>query len=97
MRIVMFVVTIISIMMMQVAHAQAEEESEPAYAVLFPWFAETMGLVVFYLLTRCRYLEALPFTAIMFILGTSMGVRATRLGHSDQLTKSILTWDVIDR
>jgi hypothetical protein len=46
---------------------------------------------------RYWYLQALPFTAIMFILGTSMGVRATRLGHSDQLTKSILTWDVIDR
>ena len=43
------------------------EESEPAHAVIFPWFTEALGLVVFFLLSRT--FEALPYTAVLFVIG----------------------------
>jgi hypothetical protein len=47
-------------------------ESHPYYAVLFPSFILTLGVVVYYILSR--YLHFLPYTAIMFLLGTIMGI-----------------------
>ena len=69
---------------------QYEEE----YAVLFPWFALALGVAVFFLLTR--YCPKLPFTGIMFLVGTCMGIGATKTGNDDQLTSSILMWDNIN-
>jgi NhaP-type Na+/H+ or K+/H+ antiporter len=71
-----------------------EEESEPAFAVLFPWFSEAVGVVVFFVLTR--YMHALPYTGVMFIIGVFMGVGAIRSGLQDQLTQSINAWIGID-
>jgi NhaP-type Na+/H+ or K+/H+ antiporter len=70
------------------------EEVEPSVAVLFPWFTELLGVVVFLLLTR--YAHALPYTAVLFLLGTFMGVGTSKLGLSDQLTESIRMWDFIN-
>ena len=47
-------------------------ESHPYYAVLFPSFILTLGVVVYYILSR--YLHFLPYTAIMFLLGTILGI-----------------------
>lgn len=71
-----------------------EEEVEPSVAVLFPWFAEALGLIVFYLTTR--YVLILPYTAWMFILGTFCGAGAIRLGLQDHLSESLLMWDNIN-
>lgn len=71
-----------------------EDESEPPTAVLFPWFAEILGVLVFLILSR--YMKWLPFTAVMFILGTCMGVGAARLEKTDLLTQSITMWSNIN-
>jgi len=63
---------------------KVEEEAEPYYAVLFPWFTELLGIIVFLFVTR--YCKVLPFTAVMFLLGTFMGVGATRLNLNDHLS-----------
>ncbi|KAL7534390.1 hypothetical protein ACHAWF_004818 [Thalassiosira exigua] len=70
------------------------DDVEASRAPLFPWFAEALGIVVFYLTTR--YLLVLPYTGIMFMLGTFMGVGATRLGLEDQLMQSIWMWSSIN-
>jgi hypothetical protein len=46
--------------------------SHPAHAVLFPSFILVIGVVVYYILSR--FLHFLPYTAIMFLLGTVMGI-----------------------
>lgn len=71
-----------------------EDEVEAHFAVLFPWFAQAAGIIVFYLGTR--YFSVLPYTAIMFIIGTAMGAGAIRSGWTDQLTESILQWNLIN-
>ena len=72
-----------------------EDEVETASRiVLFPWFAEALGIIIFYLTTR--YSLVLPYTGIMFLLGMFMGVGAARLGLEDQLTQSIWMWSSIN-
>ncbi|KAL7545689.1 hypothetical protein ACHAWF_009049 [Thalassiosira exigua] len=43
----------------------------PVYAVLFPWFAQTIAVIVYYVITR--YARILPYTAVVFLLGTVIG------------------------
>jgi len=66
----------------------------PVTAILFPWFSEIVGVVVFYVLSR--YCHWLPFTAVMFLLGTLMGVSVTLRGETDDLAVSIVQWSKID-
>ena len=73
---------------------ETQHEPEPALAVLFPWFSEIMGIVIFYLLAR--FWKSLPYTAALFILGVAMGIGSHKLGRTDQLTESILMWSEID-
>jgi len=72
-----------------------EHEIEPHYAVLFPWFVEALGLIVYYLLTG--YAHWLPYTGVMFAIGAFMGLGAKEhtSGHS-QLTVSIMQWSNIN-
>jgi len=79
-----------------VSEVEHHEEGEihDAYAVLFPWFTEAVGVFAFLLLTR--KLHALPYTAVMFLVGTFMGVGANRSGFKDELTESIYFWTWID-
>jgi NhaP-type Na+/H+ or K+/H+ antiporter len=52
---------------------EAESKAEVAVtAVFFPWFAQAVGLVVYYVLSR--YARAIPFTAMMFLIGLAVGV-----------------------
>jgi NhaP-type Na+/H+ or K+/H+ antiporter len=76
------------------AESEEEVETEPSTAVLFPWFAEILGVLVFFFMTR--YFRLLPFTAIMFLLGTFMGVGAQRLSNENHLTESISQWEKIN-
>jgi len=73
---------------------EEEGETEPATALLFPWFSEALGVIVFFVMTR--FLKTLPYTAIMFLLGTFMGVGATRLHNNNRLSESIWQWGFID-
>jgi len=68
------------------------QQAEPGVGVLFPWFAEIMGTIVFYMLTR--YCTALPYTAVMFLIGTFMGIGILLRGDAaaDLLSQSALQW-----
>lgn len=74
---------------------EGEHHIEPAYAVLFPSFTLTLGITVFLFLSR--YLQALPYTALMFILGTLMGIGAELINNTkDHINESIRLWIPID-
>ena len=71
-----------------------EDEIPPAHAVLFPSFCLTIGVLVYYVLSR--HLQALPYTAVMFLIGTIMGIAAALLKTDNQLHESIELWVAID-
>lgn len=80
------------------AHGEGSSSSahvEAADAILFPWFALIIGTCAYYALSR--YAPWMPYTAVMFCLGTIMGVCSVRLDQSDILQVSIDTfWLNID-
>lgn len=63
------------------------------FALLFPWFAMALGMVVFYVLTR--YVSWFPYTAMMFILGVIFGICSVVVDTTDQLSQSIRMWEDI--
>lgn len=67
------------------------DEERAVYAVLFPWFCEIIGVFVYYVISR--YISAIPYTAIMFIVGTFIGLAVSR-GDEDKnaITYSAATW-----
>jgi hypothetical protein len=72
-----------------------EGGGEPVEATLYPWFVQALGILAFFLLTR--YMSWLPYTAVMFALGTFMGAATVRLQNENQLSTSILDfWIPID-
>lgn len=79
-----------------VSAAEIETESEQHYAILYPWVVEAFGIIIFLLLTRSKWLGALPYTAMLFLLGTVMGIGSSYSNVTDQLTQSILQWDSIN-
>jgi len=48
----------------------AEHDLDP-YAVLFPWFVMAIGTLIYFCTTR--YFHKVPYTAIMFLIGTLVG------------------------
>mmetsp|Transcript_14784 Transcript_14784/g.20973 ORF Transcript_14784/g.20973 Transcript_14784/m.20973 type:complete len:914 (+) Transcript_14784:196-2937(+) len=63
------------------AENHEESQAEMAeHAVFFPWFAQILGIAVYYLLSR--YARAIPFTAMMFLIGMAIGA-AVELGPED--------------
>ena len=53
------------------------------------------GVLTFFVLAR--YCHFLPYTAVMFLLGTLMGVAVTARGYaSNELAVSIVQWANID-
>ena len=70
----------------------AHEES--AYAVLYPWFVQAIGILVFFILTR--YVHFIPYTAVMFFIGICMGMGASQSHVNDILSESIRMWLNID-
>ena len=76
-------------------HEEEEHHSHAATAVLFPWFAEIIGVVTFFVLSR--KLHFLPYTAIMFLIGTVLGLSVTlRTNNDNDLAESIRQWVTID-
>ncbi|CAJ1969546.1 unnamed protein product [Cylindrotheca closterium] len=72
-------------------HGEEEGElPEPPYAVLFPSFTVTLGVFVFYILSR--YAKALPYTAVMFLLGTIMGIVVEIGDFKDHIDQGIRLW-----
>jgi NhaP-type Na+/H+ or K+/H+ antiporter len=71
-----------------------EEAPEPANAVLFPAWSLTLGVVAFYVLSR--YARALPYTAVMFLLGTLMGITVELGDFHDHIGDSIRLWTGIN-
>lgn len=69
------------------AETSEEEDVEPAVAVLFPWFALAVGTLAYLVLTR--FLSWIPYTAVMFVIGTLMGVAVVRWDRTTFLTESI--------
>lgn len=70
------------------------EEIEPAYAVLYPSFILTLGVFIFYLLTR--YLHFLPYTAVMFILGTLIGLGVSLGSRDSHVHQTVVEWQNIN-
>lgn len=68
---------------------ELHEEEREAYAVLFPWFAEIVGVFAYYVLSR--YCHALPYTAIMFVVGAFIGLSVEQL-NENAITFSASTW-----
>ena len=77
------------------SHEEEEEGVEPHVAILFPWFIEITGVLVFFFTTR--YFKVFPYTAIMFLIGTFMGIAVNREGdRHDQLSESTRLWEDIN-
>jgi Sodium/hydrogen exchanger family len=80
-------------------HGEGGEEHRGAldpYAVLFPPLIMTFGVMVYYLLSR--YLHALPHTAVLFLMGTMIGLGvASRQGETqNHIHITAELWDKID-
>lgn len=71
-----------------------EEEADPSYAVLFPSFITTLGVFVFYFLSR--YLPFLPYTAVMFILGTFIGLGVSLGVRDSHIHQTVVDWQNIN-
>lgn len=59
---------------------ETSHHGEPVDALLFPFFALGLGVIAYCLLTR--FLPFIPYTAVMFLLGTCIGLGTTRLDHN---------------
>jgi len=82
-------------------NATTEEEHEhghhePGHACLFPSLILMVGLVVYYIISR--YLPMLPYTAVMFLIGTAIGVTIVTLEfeQDDHAAVSAQMWAGID-
>lgn len=77
---------------------QPEADYSSIDAVLFPSFCITIGVLVYYVLSRIRFLSQwLPYTAAMFLIGVIMGVGTTVLAHENNpLNQSIQAWTDIN-
>eukprot|EP00512_Aurantiochytrium_limacinum_P013562 CAMPEP_0171566434 /NCGR_PEP_ID=MMETSP0961-20121227/563_1 /TAXON_ID=87120 /ORGANISM="Aurantiochytrium limacinum, Strain ATCCMYA-1381" /LENGTH=924 /DNA_ID=CAMNT_0012120165 /DNA_START=307 /DNA_END=3082 /DNA_ORIENTATION=- len=63
-------------------------------AVLFPFFVIIIGITVSYVLSR--FAPMVPYTAVMYVIGTVMGVVSSETSGSNVLKESITLWSEID-
>jgi NhaP-type Na+/H+ or K+/H+ antiporter len=73
---------------------EEHEEYHPVHAVFFAPFILTLGVIVFFLLSR--FAPALPYTAVMFFIGTLMGIAATLIEEQGHIQDSLDLWIGID-
>ena len=73
--------------------AEHEDAHGAVHAVLFPWFAQIIGIFVYYFLSR--FVHALPYTAVMFVMGFAMGFNIVHLDALNILDESMITWMAI--
>jgi hypothetical protein len=50
----------------------ASSDNQAIYAMLFPWFAQTIAVFIYYFISR--YLKVLPYTAVVFLFGVVIGL-----------------------
>jgi F0F1-type ATP synthase assembly protein I len=68
-----------------------QKESSSDDTVLFPWFAQIIGVLIYYFLSR--YVHSLPYTAVMFVIGFAMGFSMVRHNGSENiLRESWISW-----
>ena len=72
------------------------KDAPASYALLFPWFTETIGVMVVFLLTYLKL--PVPDVAVMFVIGTLLGSYATLRAEdaTDPFPIRILKWTSID-
>jgi NhaP-type Na+/H+ or K+/H+ antiporter len=72
--------------------SEGEDAAEPGTAILFLWFIELFGILIFYVLSR--HFSFLPQTAVMFLMGTLIGIGVVSRGEdaTDLLSESVLQW-----
>lgn len=75
-------------------HETQETEIRSTYAVLFPWFAQILGVFVYFILSR--HAHALPYTAVMFIIGLIIGFAEYRIDGTNAIHESAATWLTIN-
>ena len=68
------------------------DDERAVYSVLFPWFAEIVGVFVYFFLSR--YLHAIPYTAIMFVVGAFIGFSSK--ARNNAIPFSASTWAGIE-
>ncbi|KAL7545889.1 LOW QUALITY PROTEIN: hypothetical protein ACHAWF_009244 [Thalassiosira exigua] len=66
-----------------------DDEIEPPFGVLFPWFAVLIGILLYYLISR--FANVVPYTAAMFVTGNLMGYFST-LTQGHFVVESINMW-----
>ena len=66
-----------------------DEKNNPVYAILFPFFTQTLAIIIYYLISR--YIKVLPYTALVFLLGTIIGY-VTNNNQENDLAKSVNIW-----
>ena len=71
-------------------HETQETEIRSTYAILFPWFAQILGVFAYFLLSR--YAHALPYTAVMFIIGLIIGIAEYRHDDNNAIHESTASW-----
>ena len=71
-------------------HETQETEIRSTYAILFPWFAQILGVFAYFLLSR--YAHALPYTAVMFIIGLIIGIAEYRHDSNNAIHESTASW-----
>ncbi|KAL3801649.1 hypothetical protein HJC23_013154 [Cyclotella cryptica] len=63
------------------------------YAILFPWFVQIIAVFIYYVISR--YLQSLPYTALVFILGFIIGYFTTGYGDN-AISDSASLWLTIN-
>ncbi|KAL7519475.1 hypothetical protein ACHAWX_004231 [Stephanocyclus meneghinianus] len=63
------------------------------YAILFPWFVQIIAVFIYYVITR--YLQSLPYTALVFLLGFTIGYATTGYGDN-AISDSAALWLTIN-
>mmetsp|Transcript_11771 Transcript_11771/g.28178 ORF Transcript_11771/g.28178 Transcript_11771/m.28178 type:complete len:439 (-) Transcript_11771:1572-2888(-) len=71
------------------------EDDEPAFGVLYPTLIVTFGVIVYYLISRV--FKILPYTGIMFLLGTIIGLAvAANDDRSNHIHETVMRWQNIN-
>lgn len=74
-----------------IADAKPDEaHEESVHVILFPWLSMLVGVVSYYILSR--YIHALPYTAMMFMLGALMGYSALHTEGGNAIVESTRMW-----
>ncbi|KAL7552011.1 hypothetical protein ACHAWF_015228 [Thalassiosira exigua] len=66
------------------------EERRESYALFFPWFVAIVGVFAYFVVSRCA--PALPYAAVVFLVGTAIGFSAKETKLNNAIAFSAETW-----